>query len=73
MVLLSLETRTNFKRGFLAKSLEEKKNALQIFKTQLKETETLETIELIKDTMTCIIETELDDKTSKELNAMFQK
>jgi hypothetical protein len=73
MVLLSLETRTNFKRGFLAKSLEEKKNALQIFKTQLKETETLETIELIKDTMTCIIETELDDKTSKELNAIFQK
>ena len=73
MVLLSLETRTNFKRGFLAKSLEEKKNALQIFKTQLKETETLETIELIKDTMTCIIETELDAKENAELNAMFQK
>ena len=73
MVLLSLETRTNFKRGFLAKTLEEKKNALQIFKMQLKETETLETISLIKDTMDCIIETELDDKTSKELDAIFQK
>jgi hypothetical protein len=73
MVLLSLETRTNFKRGFLAKSLEEKKNALQIFKTQLKETETLETIRLIKDTMDCIIETELDAKANAELNAMFQK
>jgi hypothetical protein len=57
----------------MAKSLEEKKNLLQIFKMQLKETETLETIELIKDTMACIIETELDAKTNAELNAMFQK
>jgi len=57
----------------MAKSLEEKKNLLQIFKTQLKETETLETIRLIKDTMDCIIETELDAKANAELNAMFQK
>jgi len=57
----------------MAKSLEEKKNLLQIFKMQLKETETLETIELIKDTMACIIETELDAKANEELNAMFQK
>lgn len=73
MVLLCLETHTNFKRGCMAKSLEEKKNLLQIFKMQLKETETLETIELIKDTMACIIETELDAKANEELNAMFQK
>ena len=73
MVLLALSNRTDFKRGCMAKSLEEKKNLLQIFKMQLKETETLETIELIKDTMACIIETELDAKANEELNAMFQK
>ena len=73
MVLLSMENHTNFKRGFLAKSLEEKKNALHVFKLQLKETETLETISLIKDTMACIIDTELDAKANADLKAIFEK